>query len=194
MVSNRRLVEAEGPDFYPTPEWGTQALLKYVSFDGPILEPCCGDGAMAEVLKAAGHPVLASDIVDRGYGDVCDFLSWRGSCANIVTNPPFNVAEPLLAHALTVATHKVAFLLRTAFLESRRRWEQFYRIAPPSELLIFSERLSMYPKGYEVNGGGTTSYAWFIWDKTDADPVTRVNWIEPGLKPKRQPNLPLTPR
>lgn len=185
MVSNRRLVEATGPDFYPTPEWGTRALLRHVQFDGPILEPCCGDGAMAEVLKEAGQPVASSDIVDRGYGEVCDFLAVREPHANIVTNPPFNVAESLLAHALSLATQKICFLLRTAFLESRRRYGAFYKTTPPTKVLVFTERLSMYPKGHDVNGGGTTSYAWFVWDKLDTTGVTVIEWIVPGFKPGR---------
>jgi hypothetical protein len=189
MVSNRRLVDAAGPDFYPTPEWGTRALLRHVDFIGPILEPCCGDGAMAEVLKETGQPVVSSDIVDRGYGDTRDFLDIREAQANIVTNPPFNVAETLLAHALVLAEQKVCFLLRTAFLESRRRYSAFYKARPPSKLLIFTERLSMYPKGHDVNGGGTTSYAWFIWDNLDTSSVTAIEWIEPGMKPSRRAAL-----
>ena len=185
MVSNRRIVAAEGPDFYPTPPWGTRALLRYVTFDGPILEPCCGDGAMAEILKETGRLITASDIVDRGFGTIQDFLDVRGPVANIVTNPPFNIAESLLAHALTLASQKVCFLLRTAFLESRRRYIEFYKPVPPSKLLIFTERLSMYPRGHDVNVGGTTSYAWFIWDKHDNSGTTKVEWIAPGMKPKR---------
>lgn len=183
MVSNRRLIEAEGPDFYPTPAWGTQALLKYVRLHGSVWEPCCGDGDMAEVIKAAGYQVTASDIVDRGYGSVGDFLTADARHANIVTNPPFNIAEAVLAKALALADQKVCLLLRTAFLESRRRYETIYRATPPSRLLVFTERLSMYPKGHEVNGGGTTSYSWFVWDKEDPSRETRVTWVEPGLKP-----------
>jgi hypothetical protein len=183
LVSNRRLVDAAGPDFYPTPEWGTRALLRHVQFDGPILEPCCGDGAMAEVLKETGQPVTGSDIVDRGYGSVQDFLDIREPHANIVTNPPFNVAESLLEHALSLASQKVCFLLRTAFLESRRRYSAFYKTTPPTKVLVFAERLSMYPKGHDVNGGGTTSYAWFVWDKLADSNVTAIEWIAPGMKP-----------
>ena len=184
MVTNRRLVTAGGPDFYPTPSWGTQALLNHIRFRGSIFEPCCGDGAMAEVIKAAGFSVEASDVVYRGYGKCIDFLDVTERKDNIVTNPPFNAAEKLLAHALKLARYKVCFLLRTAFLESRRRYEKFYATNPPSTLLVFSERLSMYPKGSEVDGGGTMSYAWFVWDKTDHSGVVKVLWIPPGLKPK----------
>jgi hypothetical protein len=40
----------------------------------------------------------------------------------------------------------------------------------------------MYPNGYNVKGGGTTSYAWFVWDKRSATENTVVEWIEPGAK------------
>lgn len=134
-MSNRRLVDASGPDFYPTPAWGTRALIRHVSFNGVILEPCCGDGAMAEVLRETGNEVIASDIIDRGYGTVADFLSVKRHYQNIVTNPPFNIAEALLHHALNLADEKVCFLLRIAFLESRRRYKFFYKERPPNKLL-----------------------------------------------------------
>ena len=153
-----------------------------MTFNGTILEPCCGDGAMADVLRETGNEIVASDIVDRGYGGVADFLTIRKHYANVVTNPPFNIAETLLIHALSIAEQKVCFLLRTAFLESRRRWKLFYNEMPPTRLLVFSERLSMYPSGSTVEGGGTTSYAWFVWDKAEPVTETRITWIAPGMK------------
>lgn len=182
MATNRRLVEASGPDFYPTPAWGTVALLRHVKFDGGILEPCCGDGAMSEVLKAAGYEVASSDIVDRGYGSVVNFLDIKEYHNNIVTNPPFNIAEELLQHALSIANFKVCFLLRTAFLESARRYNSIFSKNPPTKVLVFSERLSMYPAGHPVKGGGTTSYAWFVWDLDKNFYPTIIEWIPPGLK------------
>ena len=184
MVSNRRLVDDSGPDFYPTPAWGTRALLRYVSFEGSILEPCCGTGDMADVLKAAGHEVVACDLHDRGYGAVRDFFDIQERHPNIVTNPPFNLAEEVLAHALRLADSKVCLLLRTAFLEGRGRYEGIYRDTPPSRLIVFSQRLSMYPAGSVVDGGGTTSYSWFVWDAADTSKETRITWIEPGMKPR----------
>ncbi len=185
MATNRRLVEV-GVEFYPTPEWGTRSLLARESFIGTITEPCCGSGEMSEVLKETGLPIISSELFDRGYGITgTDFLASTDPADNIVTNPPFILAEEMLDVALRLAKHKVCFLLRTAFLESISRYNRFYRYRPPSRLHVFSERLSMYPKGDRVNGGGTTSYAWFVWDKSARlQEDTIIRWIEPGWKPK----------
>jgi len=58
----------ERDDFYPTPPAGTRALLEVESFTGPIWEPACGDGAISKVLESAGHQVISTDLIDRGYG------------------------------------------------------------------------------------------------------------------------------
>jgi hypothetical protein len=187
---NRRII-GEGPDFYPTPAWATEALLRHVKFQGNILEPCCGEGDMSEVLIKAGYKVFSSDKYDRGYGEKRNFLTLTQSYKsydNIVTNPPFNIAEDVLSHALVLARRKVCLLLRLAFLESRSRYERFYSRRPPSKVLIFSERLSMYPKGHPVNGGGVTAYGWFVWDNgfVGVHKPTTLEWIAPGHKPGRR--------
>ena len=99
-MTNRRIVSSEGDDWYPTPAWGTEALLKYETFEGNILEPCCGDGSMSKVLKTTGNTVISSDLVDRGYGEVKDFFEVTNKYDNIVTNPPYNIASKILDHAL----------------------------------------------------------------------------------------------
>jgi hypothetical protein len=50
-------------DFVKTPIPVTEALLKYETFVGSILEPCCGDGAIANVLKQQ-YIVDCSDKID----------------------------------------------------------------------------------------------------------------------------------
>lgn len=179
MPTNRRLVKLEGPDFYITPAWGTRALIAMEKFEGSILEPCCGNGAMAKVLKETGNRVIAYDLYDLGYGKVKDFFEIKSHQANIITNPPFNIAEDILDHALDITDRKVCFLLRSAFMESKKRWHRFYNNRPPTRILVFSSRLSIYPASSNRQGGGTTSYAWFIWDKGNPKCTTEVRWIPP---------------
>ena len=79
----------EKDDFYETPPEATRALLSVESFEGAIWEPACGRGAISKVLEGAGHEVISTDLMDRGYGENrVDFLmEWRPLAPNIVTNP-----------------------------------------------------------------------------------------------------------
>ena len=63
----KRTADLGGPDFYPTPEWATHALIENEYFSGTIWEPACGNGAMSRVLKKVSADVYSSDLYDRGY-------------------------------------------------------------------------------------------------------------------------------
>ena len=80
-------------DHYATPDWVTEALLRHVRLRGPVWEPCCGTGAMAEVLSGNGYTVVASDLHDYGYGmpgvDIFACHAMAGECQSLVTNPPY---------------------------------------------------------------------------------------------------------
>ncbi len=76
--------EREDNDFYATPKWCTEALLRNVEFHGPIWEPAAGDGQMSAVLEAAGHQVVLSDINTRP--PIVD----RTECSDFLRSPtPF---------------------------------------------------------------------------------------------------------
>lgn len=185
MPARMNLRDAEdGPDFYPTPAWAVRALCDQVRFVGSILEPCCGMGHMSRALADRGYDVISRDLHDRGHGCAGhDAMHLQGPVDNVVTNPPYGIATDLLPKLLAECQGKVALLLRLSFLESRRRYPLFQE-HPPSLILVFSERLSMAPYGVDVQGGGTISYAWFIWDCSFQTNVTELRWIEPGYKVK----------
>lgn len=180
-IANRRAADTEGPDFYPTPPWATRALLSRETFDGGAHEPCCGAGAMAGELESNGIPVTASDLYDHGYGTAgLDARNLAGPVQNIITNPPYNIAEQMLVRFLDVCERKVALLLRLSFLESKRRYPLFAD-RPPSRVYVFSERLSLCKAGDIVKGGGTVSYGWFVWERGyNGEPSLR--WLAPGFK------------
>jgi len=189
----KRRADLDGPDFFPTPAWATHALLDNERFEGEIWECACGDGAMARELKRAGHAVFATDLYARGHGDAgIDFLRSRRRADNIVTNPPYNCAEAFVAHGLTLARRKVALLLRLAFLEGANRANTIFLKHPPARVWVFSERITFYMKGADRAGGGTTAYAWFVWDKAAAGP-TELHWLKPGYKPKRPRGVSASP-
>src|SRR5438105_11086919 len=55
-------------DFYATPDWVTEALLRHVQFRGQVWEPCCRTGAITTVLQCRGYGVTSTDITDHGFG------------------------------------------------------------------------------------------------------------------------------
>jgi len=179
----KRFADLEGPDFFPTPEWATHALIDNEEFEGTIWEPACGDGAMAEVLRRTGCPVEASDLYDRGYGDKgVDFLHAHRLVDNIVTNPPYNAAEGFVRAGVEQSRCKFALLLRLAFLEGANRQKTIFARTPPARIWVFSERITFYPAGAVQKGSGTTAYAWFVWDKQATDRKTELRWLPLGYK------------
>lgn len=179
----RRFADLDGPDFYPTPEWATHALVDNEPLEGRIWEPACGDGTMVRVLRDSGRPVDASDLYDRGYGEIgIDFLKSSRTVENVVTNPPYNSAEGFVEAGLRQATHKVCLLLRLAFLEGANRQRTIFATTPPARVWVFSERITFYPAGAVVKGSGTTAYAWFVWDKQRHDRSTELKWLPLGYK------------
>ena len=178
----KRKADLDGPDFFPTPAWATHALVDNEHFDGEIWECACGDGSMARVLEGAGHAVFASDLHARGYGqDGIDFLASGRTTDNIITNPPYNCAEAFVAQGLKLARRKFALLLRLAFLEGANRANTIFAATPPARVWVFSERITFYMHGAERSGGGTTAYAWFVWDRATSGP-TELRWFKPGYK------------
>ena len=182
--TTKRFADIDGPDFYPTPQWATYALIDNEPFKGDIWECACGDGAMSSVLAETGNQIESSDLYNRGFGETGhDFLVTQRKRQNIITNPPFNSAEGFVSAALKQAESKFAFLLRLAFLEGANRANTIFHVTPPSRVWVFSERITFYPKGAKVAGSGTTAYAWFVWDKNHTG-STELAWLKPGYKRK----------
>lgn len=164
----------EKDDYYPTPPHATEALLRVESFLGAVWEPACGQGDISRTLEAAGYSVVSTDLVNRGYGTPrIDFLMERESQApNIVTNPPFKMAEDFARHALSMAPHKVAFLLRLNFLEGIARRDVLERLA---RVWVFSKRLTMVANSTDGKGG-MIAYAWFVWDSSHSG-KPELGWL-----------------
>jgi hypothetical protein len=160
---------------HPTPAWVTEALLAREHFGGSVWEPACGSGAMSEILRQAGYEVRSSDLIDRGYGDVENFLQSDHMAESIVTNPPFNFAEEFVKKALTQTKYKVAFFLPLTFLEGERR-HTLLAESPLRTVHVFSRRVSLYREGVENRGNGRAAYAWYVWEHGYGGPPT-LGWI-----------------
>ena len=110
---------------------------------------------MSKVLQEAGYSVLSTDLIDRGFGESgIDFLlDYTTTADNIVTNPPFKLAEPFVRHALARSRRKVAMLARLAWLEGKGR-KRLYAESPIARVWVFSERVPMLRGGDQMMTGG----------------------------------------
>ena len=163
-------------DFYPTPPSATEALFRRETFDGMVWECASGNGSMSKVIEKYNQ-CFSSDIrTDEGvYGaKEMNFLQTSLPFPNIITNPPYKLAESFVYHALDIVTLKVAMFLKLVFLESTSRYKLF-RTTPLRTVYVFSKRQTLSPYG-EVTTGGLIAYAWFVWDKSyDGKPM--LDWI-----------------
>lgn len=173
-------------DLYETPAVAVETLLRVERLPASIWEPACGPGAIVRVLRAAGHTVLATDLVDYDSpdqdGSRIDFLMERTlppSIEAIVLNPPFKLAGEFVEHALTLCP-RVITLCRLAFYESTRR-SPILDGGMLARIHVFSKRLPMmHRQGWEgrhANSG--MAFAWFAFDANHTGPTTidRVLWI-----------------
>jgi hypothetical protein len=75
-------------DFYVEPRWCVELMLDAETFDGDVLDPCCGIGTIPSVCLARGIFARGSDIVDRGFGKMRDLFTITEPVDNIISNVP----------------------------------------------------------------------------------------------------------
>lgn len=185
-VMAQRTEPADSPDDFPTPPWATRGLLEHVLDTKSLasltcLEPACGAGHMAKVLKEYFQEVKYADAHHYGYGPVRDFLTYpyeANAVDWVITNPPFRLAEEFVLRSLMVARRGVAMLARTVFLESSGRYREIFQTSPPSHFAQFVERVPMVKGRLDIKATTATGYAWFVWDKR-ADTRPRLMWVPP---------------
>jgi hypothetical protein len=173
-----------GVDCYSTPAVAVTALLKVEKLPHRVWEPCAGKGHIVDVLRAHGHEVIGSDLIDYGRPDFFsgrDFLLERkpqDGCGGIVTNPPFKIAAQFVEHALRLSPF-VVMLLRLAFMESERRCP-ILEGAGLARIHVFRKRLPMMHRdqwaGRKANSG--MAFAWFVWERgyTGRASIDRISW------------------
>lgn len=170
--------ERSANDWYVEPPWAVEALLDVEKFDGITYDPACGGGTIPKVFRDRNLQCEGSDLVDRGFGfKKADYLDplMNPHSENIVTNPPFNLAEQFVLKALQ-RNNKVAILQRLAWLESAKR-RMFFESTPLARVWVFARRVSMPPGGTDINQkGGSIPFAWFVWDYCHKGPPI-LGWL-----------------
>lgn len=159
-------------DFYASPPEATRALLSVECFDGTIWEPACGDGAISDQLIEAGHSVVSTDLLPRGYGESgIDFLRETTSRSkHIVTNPPYGrgMADKFIGKALILTRQtggKVAMLLDLSSLCHPTRHTKF--VTNPPAAIYALDQLVCVPNGdpqrIRYMARADRRYCWMVW-------------------------------
>lgn len=182
-------------DFYPTPDWATEAIAPKVNWSRVRLacEPCKGDGAIIRALQ----PWYQGDWETFEIREGRDYLTARPEpCDLNPSNPPYGPAADFLRKALEHSTC-ILWLLRVNFLGSEER-KELLQANPPTHEYVLSKRPSfvdvcdgfpnpdrakrikgcgaVYQKADKVKvcpvcggkvkaGTDATEYAWFAWDR-----------------------------
>lgn len=182
MKKQRHRLVDRGDDCYETSPQAVHALLRVEKIPHRIWEPCCGSGNIVQVLRDAGHQVVATDLVDYGCPDSqarIDFLmEWTAppGVVGVITNFPNKNATAMVRHALRMVPY-VASLHPISFLSAECRDNIIKSLA---RLHVFRERLPMmHRRGW--NGPKSTSqvpFAWFVWSCEHRGPPTldRISW------------------
>ena len=167
--------ERQPHDFYSTPAEVTVALIRETrQYIGMVVhEPACGDGVMAKAIQGEGFYVVATDLVDRGFGMVgVDFLQHPIKAGSVITNPPFSLAPELINHFMQQKPEFFALLLKTTFWNAKNRLP-LYNLYPPKMILPLTWRVDFNGKG-----APTMELTWFVWgskvpDETVFKPLPR---------------------
>jgi hypothetical protein len=176
--------ERSANDFYCEPRWAVDALLDVERFDGLVWDPAAGRDNIPQACRARDIQAIGSDLVARGEATVYAPLDFLGAAdaprfprpENIISNPPYAFAEAFIERALSLASRKVAMLLRLSFLEGQRRGEMFQR-TPLARVWVFSSRVSMPPGDVAVEAnGGAVAFAWFVWEHGHSGPPS-LGWL-----------------
>ena len=157
-------------DRYWTPCYVTEALLAREKFEGLILEPACGEGHISKMLVNAGYEVEQADIV---YGQ--DFFDRTEKVPNIVTNPPYGRVNDFIAHALEIATDKIALMCRLHVIVSKGRYAILNPVAGV-KIYIFTTPIMQPVEGGKWKRGSAFTHCWLVLDKKKIH--REFEWIE----------------
>lgn len=180
-ASNHTDEERDPNDYYATESKAIDVLLSVEKFNNKIWECACGEGHLSKRLIELGYKVKSTDLINRGYGKwEIDFLQCteKWDC-DIITNPPYKIAEDFIRKGIELTNNKLALFLKVQFLEGQKR-KLLFKEYPPKYVYVSSSRLQTAKNGefekMKEGGGSAIAYAWWIWYKGFSGD-TILKWI-----------------
>lgn len=178
-------------EFFETPRWAAEAILRREIMTQRVVDPCCGTGILCDAALAAGYDCTALDINDWGYrpkndGDdkvgvgTVDFLGVHDGYLDgydlntgimhgysIFMNPPFSKAVEFVEKSLALGARKIICFQRFSWWESQGR-RAFWEKTPPNRVYICGNRADCWRHDIPADQRGSsspTAHAWFIWEQ-----------------------------
>lgn len=167
MSATNRGGKRKEADFYATPIDTVYTFLDSYDSIKPsdvILEPSAGNGNIIKALRNKGYhnTIHAIELREEercnliGLADkvgICDYLEDEIPYEYdvIIGNPPYNLAKEFIDKSLSLLRPggRLIFLLRTNFLESKKR-RTWWQDKLPSALYVLSQRPSFTGKGTDA--------------------------------------------
>jgi len=184
-------------DFYPTPYALARLIVGRFVTERPAfaLDPGCGNGVFGYALQLASRTstVCGIDIVKREWmiKNNCPYDRWwiddylsvdlGRKFDLIIGNPPYNDAEAFIRKSIALSTDKgkIIFLLKLAFLESKKRARGLFREFPPTEVSVLAGRPSFDGTG-KTNDYAFAVFVWDVWHRNthplEAPKITWFDW------------------
>lgn len=159
-MGKRSNFERRPRDFYPTPAQAVIPLLPHLSDIQRFCEPCAGDGALIDHLKAAGLACIAAwdiapqrkdiaqhDALDRHIGHIDAFI----------TNPPWDrkILHPLIEHLSN--QHPTWLLFDADWMHTKQSAELMKRC----RTIVSVGRVKWIPDSTMT---GMDNCAWYLFD------------------------------
>ena len=192
MIGFNPSTERQKNDFYATNPKALKLLLEKLKEDdlelnNNLWECSCGQGHLSKVLINSGYEVKSSDVIDRGFGNVEDFLQVKEIFnGDIITNPPFKLAEKFIEKGMELLNegNKLILFLKIQFLESKSRYKLFKKYPPKFVYAHSSRQLCCRDGDFDKYTSTTQFYSWLIFEKGfNGDTILR--WINPELKEEK---------
>lgn len=191
LSATNRGAKRRPQDFYSTPIECVTAILNELDVpDGiKILDPCAGSGHVIQAIREGtlieNYDNVHIDAIEIRPEEenilkplvdsvkIADFLDEdiHGEYDLVISNPPYSLAQEFIDKGLECLNEngKLVYLLRTNFLESKKRF-QWWQDKLPSGIYVLHARPSFTGSGKT----DATSYAWFVWDKSSDKQVIKV--------------------
>ncbi len=162
-------------EFFETPQWAAEEILRHELLTGRVIDPCCGNGALTLAARQAGYTVTAVDIHDWGFPGTftADWLD-AGQLdtdqikdSTVFMNPPFTKACEFVEQAIRLGARKIVCFQRLSWFESESR-RKFWDRYPPNRVYVCGSRATSWRHDVPADQRASstpTAHCWTVWER-----------------------------